>query len=302
MEIKKERATLIELNLRHDALQKQYNNFQTIQGNIEVLDPDELTNTIRAEYEQLFFELSPILQTAIDNHADNNKDDNESVNSELPHPRTIKRCYEQPVKLHRIEVKKFSGDLTKWMAFHESFTKLVHDNKALDNLAKFHYLRDALIDGAERVIDSLELTSENYEAALNLLEERFHNTKLICREHIRQLFDYPPIVHCSSESLRSIVDFFNAHLRALSTLGRPTADWNDLVVHLLYIKLDDGTRSKFDEKSSPNELPVLDELLKFLNRRSQTLEGEWQSTTLLQNSKAKVNAHNELLLYHHQQH
>lgn len=270
MDIKKDAASLMELKLRYDAMQKQFSSFQSVQSAIEVLDAEELTNSIRAEYEEFYYQYAPIIQSAIENHSDNNNDEVQATHTDHEHGSKV--CY-QNIKLHRIEIKKFSGDLTKWMAFYESFEKLIHENKSLDKLTKFHYLRDALTDGAERVIDSLELTSQNYDEALKLLQERFHNSKLICREHIRQLFDHPAMTTCSSESIRNIVDFFNSHLRALSTLGRPTKEWNDLVVHLLYIKLDDDTRAKFDDDSSPNQLPTLDELMKFLNRRSQTLEG-----------------------------
>lgn len=62
------------------------------------------------------------LQVAIEHHEDNVKSDNEGY---LEPQGTAKICVTQTIKLNHIEENKFSGDIIKWMAFHESFIKLV---------------------------------------------------------------------------------------------------------------------------------------------------------------------------------
>ena len=47
--------------------------------------------------------------------------------------------YKQNIRLPKMEIKKFSGDLTEWQAFNDSFTCAVHENKYLSNVEKMNY-------------------------------------------------------------------------------------------------------------------------------------------------------------------
>lgn len=64
-----------------------------------------------------------MLHMAIENHMDNKNEDKIIYSA---HHQTLKLCHSPNIKLHRIEVKKFWDDLTKCMAFHKSFKKLVN--------------------------------------------------------------------------------------------------------------------------------------------------------------------------------
>ena len=91
---------------------------------------------------------------------------------------------------------------------------------------------------AANVIDSIEITADNYAVAWQLLIDRYHNTQLIVRNHIRELFDLESTKRGDPKTLRKLLDDVQRHLRSLKALGQPTEHWDPLLVHLVSIKLD----------------------------------------------------------------
>ena len=52
------------------------------------------------------------------------------------------------VKLPKLSLKKFEGDLTKWMTFWDTFKSSVHNNPSLSKIDKFNYLNSLLESAA----------------------------------------------------------------------------------------------------------------------------------------------------------
>ena len=50
------------------------------------------------------------------------------------------------VKLPKLDVPLFNGDITHWIAFWEQFSISVHDRKELSNIEKLAYLKNAMKD------------------------------------------------------------------------------------------------------------------------------------------------------------
>ena len=48
------------------------------------------------------------------------------------------------VKLPKLQLRSFNGDLTKWTAFWESFESAIHNNTELSDVEKFNYLNSLL--------------------------------------------------------------------------------------------------------------------------------------------------------------
>lgn len=274
-------ASIAELELRLVELDKIFTVINNVQMEIEMLSEEELSSSTRATFEENYFMLKPTLQVALTKA----KDALATPIKELP----VHIAKNNIVKLPKIEIKTFSGDYTKWLEFNETFEKLVHENDTLTDIAKFQYLRSSLCDQAARSIDSLELTANNYIEARKILSERFNNKKIICQEHIRKLFAIKPVDRPTSNKLRELIDDFNSHLRALNTLGRPTIQWDDLLVHMLISKLDSDTQSKWNDESNQNRLDTLDEVFKFLTKRSHLLESTPLSKSM-QHIQPKHNA------------
>ncbi len=96
------------------------------------------------------------------------------------------------VKLSKLTMKRFNGDLTKWTTFWDSISSSVHANTALSGIDKFNYLISLLESTAAEAIAGLTPTEANYEEAVATLKRRFGNPQLIINRHI-----YGGFVDCS---------------------------------------------------------------------------------------------------------
>ena len=72
------------------------------------------------------------------------------------------------VKLPKISMKQFNGDLTKWVSFWDTFNSTIHSNPNLSDVDKFTYLLSLLDSSAADAVAGLTLSSANYEEAMLL--------------------------------------------------------------------------------------------------------------------------------------
>ena len=97
------------------------------------------------------------------------------------------------VKLPRLEVQKFSGELEEWQEFWDSFESAIHSNDSLSKVDKFSYLRGLLLEPARSAIAGFALTSANYEAVVQLLKKRFRKKTAIQRSLVNELLNTRPV-------------------------------------------------------------------------------------------------------------
>ncbi|XP_075151125.1 uncharacterized protein LOC142225233 [Haematobia irritans] len=184
--------------------------------------------------------------------------------------------------LPTLQLTKFSGDYKEWMGFYNMFCELVHENPELSNIAKFQYLKSCLTDTAARLIQSLEVTADNYESALDMLKQRFDNKRLIFQAHLLNMFQLQSIQKPTVASIRLFIDNINSSLRALRSFASPDQIADGVLLLLIVSKLDKESQSKWEDdiyfscdlnKSSTSfQLPNWDNLSNFLERRCKTLE------------------------------
>ena len=77
------------------------------------------------------------------------------------------------VKLLKLQLHSFSGNLTHWTSFWDSFQTVVHNNEQLSDIEKFNYLNSLLQHTARESISGFALTAANYQQAIALLKKRF---------------------------------------------------------------------------------------------------------------------------------
>ena len=87
------------------------------------------------------------------------------------------------LKLPKLVLPKFWGDATKFRTFWDSFESAVHKNPGLSKTDKFNYLNSLLEGVALRAIQGLTVTDANYDAAINILNQRFGKPQQIIGTH-----------------------------------------------------------------------------------------------------------------------
>lgn len=97
-----------------------------------------------------------------------------------------------------------NGFFDLWLTFHDTFHSLIHCDSRLSNVQKFHYLKSCLKGDASQTIHSPTISTTNYEAAWNILKDRYDNKKLIVEDHIKILFNLPNVQIVAQNTFRSV--------------------------------------------------------------------------------------------------
>ena len=247
-----------QLKLRCEKITQCFDEFEAIQGEIEMLQEGDGSEMERQQFENTYFELVAKAESFL------SKGKNESVNSG--------NTNNPSVRLPVLNLPVYSGSFDQWYNFAETFSALISKNETLSDIQKFHYLRTSVKGEALEVIQSLDISAENYETAWELLRNRYENKKYIVNKHVKSLFELHAMEKETASALKQLLDGTIKHLRALKNLGLPTEHWDTIVVHLVSTKLDITTLREWEKSLATNELPTTDQLVEFLTKRIQVLE------------------------------
>ena len=179
-----------------------------------------------------------------------------------PEDRTGTHTHETKVKLPKLSLPRFNGDLMKWPTFWDSYESAIHKNDQLTDVDKFNYLRSLLERTALDAISGLTLSAVNYREAVEILHKRFGNRPLIISKHMETLLNAEPVASDQSlKELRRLYDTTESHLRSLRSLGVEPTSYGAMLSPMLLTKLPPELRLIVSRKISSTDLNM-DNLLK----------------------------------------
>ncbi|XP_062713302.1 uncharacterized protein LOC134290244 [Aedes albopictus] len=176
------------------------------------------------------------------------------------------------IKLPTISLPEFDGDYQQWLTFHDTFVALIHSNAEVPDIQKFHYLRAAVKGEAAQFIESISISSADYNLAWDALKGRYSNEYLMKKRHLQALFDIPRMKKETAATLHGLVDEFERHTKILRQLGEPTDSWSTILEHLLCTRLHDDTLKAWEDHASTVQDPDYACVIGFLQRRIRVLE------------------------------
>ena len=101
------------------------------------------------------------------------------------------------ITLPEMKLPTFDGAPEAWASFFDVFTPVIDRNKELTSVQKLQYLRSTLQGKAAACIETLATTDANYMDALDLLNDRFDNQRLIIMRYCRAILDLPKLTRDS---------------------------------------------------------------------------------------------------------
>ena len=110
--------------------------------------------------------------------------DNEAISYGIvPHPIQNSNLHNYNIsiqpQLSRQEILPFSGDPLQFQSFWEIFDSSIHSNASLAPINKFSYLKTLLTEKVKNALNSLKLTSGNYDEAVAILKSRFEEPQVV---------------------------------------------------------------------------------------------------------------------------
>ena len=173
------------------------------------------------------------------------------------------------VKLPKLNLPVFNGDVLQWQSFWDQFVAAV-DSTDLPDVSKFSYLRASLEGEPKAAIQGLSLTSAHYASACKILKDRFGREETIIFSHIQKLLNLSVPSKCSVSALWKLNDDLQAHTRSLA-LGIDGDKYGVILTPLILSRVPQELRLEWsrDGKGHESDLKFL---LSFLQKKIQRRE------------------------------
>ncbi|KFM77508.1 hypothetical protein X975_18849, partial [Stegodyphus mimosarum] len=185
------------------------------------------------------------------------------------------------VKLPKLNIEKFSGDPSTYLEFINCFKNAVDNNDSLSKLSKFQYLKSLLTGAAYNVVSGFDLTDENYDECLKLLNERYGRRDIIINCHINKILNLEPVKSSNNiRGLRNLYDKCEIHIRNLKSMGVTTGSYGHLLLPILLKLLPENMVLEFYKKKNTGNEYEINDLLEFIREDLRARE----ATLLVNNS------------------
>ena len=173
------------------------------------------------------------------------------------------------VRLPKITMNKYNGDMTKWTAFWDSFDSSIHQNPDISDVDKFNYLNSLLEGAAADAVSGLKLTAANYTEAVEILKRRFGRKQQIIAAHMDVLLNLEAVSsQFNLKGIRHLHSLIETQVRSLKSLGVTPESYGTLLSSVLLNKLPQELRLIVSRKTADNEWD-LDRLSRRRGDRSQ---------------------------------
>ncbi|XP_043210614.1 uncharacterized protein LOC122375344 isoform X4 [Amphibalanus amphitrite] len=172
------------------------------------------------------------------------------------------------VKLPKLQLPKFSGNVLEWPQFWDAFSVTV-DASDLPEVTKLTYLRSLLTGEAAKSVEGLALSKVNYKTTCEILKDRFGRKEQIIYNHIQALLQSS--CDKKSEGLKSFQDELLVHVRSLENLDITGERYGVVLTPIIVSRLPEVIRMEWARKSAGKEAD-LEFLLEFLKEEIQCRE------------------------------
>lgn len=126
---------------------------------------------------------------------------------------------ESQAKLPKLIITKFNGAYQDWPRFWEQFRETV-DKTSIDAVVKFAYLQELLEPKIRKSVEALPFTSEGYNRAKSILQERYGKQSEIIKAYTKHIFDLPKIPDGNVKRIHEFSDKLSYAVQSLETLGK----------------------------------------------------------------------------------
>ena len=183
------------------------------------------------------------------------------------------------VKLPKLAIRPFNGDITNWTTFWDSFESAIDSSPGLTDIDKFNYLKSLLEKSAAEAISGLTLTADNYRDAVSILKKRFGNKQQIVSKHMDILLNLEAVSSQHNlKGLRRLYDVVESQVRGLKSLGVDSSSYGSLLSSVLLQKIPPELRLVLSREIAEGDWN-LDALLKKLEREIEARERAMTSST-----------------------
>lgn len=150
---------------------------------------------------------------------------------------------------------------------------MVGDNTVLSNVEKLYRLKNVVKGDAARIIQHLEVTGENYEAAWAMLQNRYNNRRLLFCTVFDRIIDYPNINIQNAANIKQLQETSTECIQALKAMGIAMDKVDPFIARILIRKLDREGLLRYEQcVQKTNEFQTVHDVMPFLGQQYLALE------------------------------
>lgn len=276
-----------EFKARYNFIERIYTDFYVAHNEILgcLAANDENTDehdNIRSEFDRKYYEIHAIYATTF---APAQPALQRVVSVDSQHSNTK----QQNVKLPKMELVKFSGELKSWKTFIDLFNSAVHNQTNISNVEKFSYLISCLSKEPLSIVSRVPLTADNYQTAYDALVKRYDNKRLLATAYWQQIENAPAIIDdYTSTHLRQLLNTFDENLQALKTMHFPVDHWDFILFNMVMKRLPSSLSTRFElNRQSQTDIPTYKLLNQFLDATCQAMDNASLDSAKPSTSKLK---------------
>lgn len=262
-----ESANIYMCQERQEHLRLVMHRFRSLQDVLEKDSDEEAESDLRHEIDDIYFETLSLILEKINKLTPVPEPLPEPANVSIPPPVIAPSNTPMPP----VKLPEFDGDFSQWISFISRFKAHVHE-KNFDASYKLELLKRCLRGEAARQISDLDDTPENYTVAIEMLEHRWYNKKILTFSHLEKIYSAPSIVKPTADAIITLLDTVQSNLRTLEYLEYEIKNWDEILAFWILKKLDSQTRQKWEEYfGQPDVVPTTKKIFEFLEKRAQVL-------------------------------
>ena len=140
---------------------------------------------------------------------------------------------ESSVRLPKLQLPNFDGNVLRWPEFWDIYESSVH-RQDIPKVVKYSYLKGALRGSAASVIAGISITNEGYDVVIQILQERFGNKEVIIEALYAKLQRLPTASNKFSD-IKYTYDVIERLLRQLEAQGE-IVNQQKMLIHQLLSK------------------------------------------------------------------
>ncbi|XP_063697861.1 uncharacterized protein LOC134828804 [Culicoides brevitarsis] len=185
------------------------------------------------------------------------------------------------IPLPKLKMSVFNGDYAKWNSFKELFLQVIHRNPKLSAVEKLEYLKAHLSGDPLQLINHLAITSASYEAAWNLLLQRYQNERKIVYSLLDKLFDIK-----EGRTKPSFIEMADLMREVAQTMEHLECfNGNTFIIYMYEKVMDYSTRSYYEQFiENSSTIPTALKMVEFLQARAAAINANPKNYQNNQNS------------------
>ena len=175
------------------------------------------------------------------------------------------------VRLPKINLPKFNGDVTKYQHFLQCFKCSIEANETLSDVNKLNYLINSLEGPAYKSLEGLQIIEENYKKAMDILNDRYGKSQRIISAHMQALLKLQTYQNDKTSDLRAIYDKIMVNIRGLESLRISSEKYGSLLIPVIMSRMPSDITLQVARKTS-EDIWSIDEIMTIIRQEIEARE------------------------------